>query len=137
MASSNANKAAQGSATTSDNVVKPLTPHVTAQSGSSVSITSDGSPVSDLDVSPRSSRQSGASSADHSEQNSINASASGLKDNFDVQSHTDFDESHSSNQVADGTSTSLAQTGETNNTSWLASLLSVFGLGALLKRKRD
>ena len=137
MTSSNATEAAQDSATTSDNTVKPLSPHVTAPSEDTIFTTPDGSPVSGLDVSPQSSRQSGASRADHSEQNSINASASGSKDNFDVQSHTDFDESHSSNQVADGTSTSLAQTGETNNTSWLASLLSVLGLGALLKRKRD
>lgn len=137
MITPNTTRTAQDSAITSDNTVKPLTPHVTAPSGDTTFTTSDGSPVSDLDVSPQSSRQSGASSANHSEQNSINASASGLKDNFDVQSHTDFDESHSSNQVAGGTSTSLAQTGETNNTSWLASLLSVLGLGALLKRKRD
>lgn len=137
MTTPNTSETAQGSATTSDNIVKPLTPHITAPRGISASTTSDGSPVGDLDVSPQSSRQSGASSADHSEQNSINASASGLKDNFDVQSHTDFDESYSSNQVAGGTPTSLAQTGETNNTSWLTSLLSVLGLGALLKRKRD
>lgn len=137
MTSANATKAAQGSATESDNTVKPLTPHITAPRGTFTSTTPDGSPVSGLDVSPQLSRLSGASSADHSEQNSINASASGLKDNFDVQSHTDFDESHSSNQVAGGTPTSLAQTGETNNTSWLANLLSMLGLSALLKRKRD
>lgn len=128
---------AQGSAIESDNTVKPLSPHATAPSGDTIFITPDGSPVSGLDVSPRSSRQSGASSADHSEQNSINASASGLKDNFDVQSHTNRDESHSTDLVAGGTPTSLAQTGESTNTSWLASLLSALGLGALLKRKRD
>lgn len=137
MTSSNATEAAQGSATTSDNTVKPLTPHITAPSGDTTFTTSDGSPVSGLDVSPQSSRSSGASSADHSEQNSINASASGLEDNFDVQSHTNQGESHSTDLVADGTSASLAQTGETNNTSWLASLLSALGLGALLKHKCD
>lgn len=140
MTASNATGAAQSSANESDNTVKPLTPHTTAPTGANVdtsSNTPDGSPVSDLDVSPRSSRQSGASSADHSEQNSNNASASGLENNFDVQSHTDFDEFHSSNQVAGGTSASLAQTGESTNTSWLASLLSALGLGALLKRKRN
>lgn len=137
MTSSKTTGTAQGSATTSDNVVKPLTPHVTAPRGISASTIPDGSPVSDLDVSPRSSRQSGTSSADHSEQNSINASASVLKDNFDVQSHTNQGESHSTDLVAGGTPTSLAQTGESTNTSWLASLLSALGLGALLKRKRD
>ena len=128
---------AQGSAITSDNVVKPLTPNVTAPRGISASTTSDGSPVSVLDVSPQSSRQSGASSADHSEQNSINGPASGLENNFDVQSHTNPDESHSTDLVAGGTPVSLAQTGESTNTSWLASLLSALGLGALLKRKCD
>lgn len=137
MTSSNATKAAQDSVTESDNIVKPLTTHVTAQGGTSVSTTSDGSPVSDLDVSPQSSRQSGASSADHSEQNSINASASGLEDNFDVQSHTNQDELHSTDLVAGGTPAFLAQTGESTNTGWLSSLLGALGLGALLKRKRD
>ena len=137
MTSANATKAAQGSATESDNTVKPLTPHITAPRGTFTSTTPDGSPVSGLDVSPQLSRQSGASSADHLEQNSINASASGLEDNFDVQSHTNQDESHSTDLVAGGTSNSLAQTGESTNTSWLASLLSTLGLGALLKRKRN
>lgn len=137
MITPNTTRTAQSSAITSDNTVKPLTPYATAPSGDTTFTTSDGLPVSDLDVSPRSSRQSGASRADHSEQNSINASASGLEDNFDVQSHTNRDESHSTDLVAGGTPTSLAQTGESTNTSWLASLLSALGLGALLKRKRD
>ena len=137
MTTPNTSETAQGSATTSDNIVKPLTPHITAPRGISASTTSDGSPVGDLDVSPQSSRQSGASSADHSEQNSINASASGLENNFGVQPHTNQDESHSTDLVADGTPTFLAQTGESTNISWLAGLLSALGLGALLKRKRN
>ena len=137
MTSSNATKAAQDSATESDNTVKPLSPHITAPRGGITFTTPDGSPVSDLDVSPQLSRQSGVSSADHSEQNPNNVPASGLENNFDVQSHTNQDESHSTDLVAGGTPVSLAQTGETNNTSWLASLLSAFGLEALLKRKRD